>query len=140
MITAGRSELVKHSQAAKHKKAIVDGIPDDVSFDMISSRSSKLTMNYFSYQLPEFDFEWLDPNYVPPVNSAITLSVVPFSTSSQGNSNQMIETVGMNLDDIVSQLNELAPLHLAEDWDNVGLLVQPSGTLKVHNIFLTIGR
>ena len=30
VITAGRSELIKHSQAAKHKKAILDGIPEDV--------------------------------------------------------------------------------------------------------------
>jgi hypothetical protein len=30
VITAGRSELVKHSQAAKHKKAILDGVPEDV--------------------------------------------------------------------------------------------------------------
>lgn len=32
---------------------------------------------------------------------------------------------GMELNDVVSKLNEFAPISLAEKWDNVGLLVQP---------------
>lgn len=50
----------------------------------------------------------------------------------------MIETSGMNLNDIINQLNEHVPLHLAESWDNVGLLTQPTTPTKIHTIFLTI--
>ncbi len=35
-------------------------------------------------------------------------------------------------------LNELAPLQLAEDWDNVGLLVEARPKARVGRIFLTI--
>lgn len=30
------------------------------------------------------------------------------------------------LSDVVTKLNEFAPLSLAESWDNVGLLIEPS--------------
>ena len=30
-----------------------------------------------------------------------------------------------SLSDVVSKLNEFAPLSLAEKWDNVGLIVEP---------------
>ncbi|CAG2158642.1 unnamed protein product [Oppiella nova] len=125
VITAGRSELIKHSQAAKHKKAILDGIPED---------------------LGEFDFDWLDPSYVPPSGAAsITLTTTPALTYSSNitvqqmnSTNQMMETNGMNLTDIVNHLQESVPIHLAEKWDNVGLLTQPTQPIKVHNILLTI--
>ena len=39
---------------------------------------------------------------------------------------------------IIKILEELAPKKLAEDWDNVGLLIEPSKVLDVKNIMLTI--
>lgn len=43
----------------------------------------------------------------------------------------------MNLADVISSLNEFASLSLAESWDNVGLLVEPSPPHTVSNLFLT---
>ena len=43
----------------------------------------------------------------------------------------------MDLKEVVAKLNEFAPLHLAEKWDNVGLLVEPSGNHSVKSILLT---
>ncbi|CAG2110411.1 unnamed protein product, partial [Medioppia subpectinata] len=157
VITAGRSELIKHSQAAKHKKAILDGIPED---------------------LGEFDFDWLDPSYVPPTGTTtnVTLTTTPtlafsanittqqmnsnnhlmigwtrhtyrrpepqltanITTQQMNSNNHLIETLGMNLTDIIHHLQESVPIHLAEKWDNVGLLTQPTQPLKVHNVLLTI--
>ncbi|XP_051479628.1 NIF3-like protein 1 isoform X1 [Apus apus] len=43
----------------------------------------------------------------------------------------------MNLRDVVSALNDFASLSLAESWDNVGLLVEPSPPHTVNTLFLT---
>lgn len=43
----------------------------------------------------------------------------------------------MELKEIVQTLESLAPLSLAESWDNVGLLVEPSKSRPVKNILLT---
>ena len=43
----------------------------------------------------------------------------------------------MNLRDVVRTLETIAPCNLAEDWDNVGLLVEPSNTTPINNIMLT---
>jgi len=40
----------------------------------------------------------------------------------------MLARMSRTLAEVVHLLEELAPLHLAEDWDNVGLLVEPSGS------------
>ncbi|HEX3776640.1 MAG TPA: Nif3-like dinuclear metal center hexameric protein [Polyangiaceae bacterium] len=44
------------------------------------------------------------------------------------------------LADVVALLERFAPLALAEDWDNVGLLIEPSGALEgaVKRLFLCI--
>lgn len=42
----------------------------------------------------------------------------------------------MDLKDVVNKLNEFAPLRLAKEWDNVGLLVEPSNHI-VSRILLT---
>ncbi|XP_074599500.1 NIF3-like protein 1 isoform X2 [Brevipalpus obovatus] len=43
------------------------------------------------------------------------------------------------LREVVDTLHKLAPLHLAEDWDNVGLLVEPSSSPDpISRIMLTI--
>uniref|UniRef100_T1J2P1 NIF3-like protein 1 n=1 Tax=Strigamia maritima TaxID=126957 RepID=T1J2P1_STRMM len=46
-------------------------------------------------------------------------------------------SIKMNLSDVVSQLNRLAPPSLAEKWDNVGLLVEPSAPHHVEKMLLT---
>ncbi|XP_075286353.1 NIF3-like protein 1 isoform X2 [Opisthocomus hoazin] len=43
----------------------------------------------------------------------------------------------MNLRELVSALNDFASLSLAESWDNVGLLVEPSPPHTVNTLFLT---
>lgn len=43
----------------------------------------------------------------------------------------------MELKEVVTKLNEFAPLQLAEKWDNVGLLVEPSQPHSVKSILLT---
>lgn len=43
----------------------------------------------------------------------------------------------MNLGELVSALNNFASLSLAESWDNVGLLVEPSPPHTVKTLFLT---
>ncbi|XP_068542787.1 NIF3-like protein 1 isoform X2 [Anas acuta] len=43
----------------------------------------------------------------------------------------------MNLGELVSALNNFASLSLAESWDNVGLLVEPSPPHIVKTLFLT---
>lgn len=46
-------------------------------------------------------------------------------------------TEGILLQEVVKQLGKFAPTKLAEKWDNVGLLVEPTGCHKVKKIFLT---
>ena len=43
----------------------------------------------------------------------------------------------MDLKDVVKKLHEFAPLQLAEEWDNVGLLVEPSQPHFVKSLLLT---
>ena len=47
------------------------------------------------------------------------------------------ETAAMELKHVVGALEVLAPCSMAEDWDNVGLLVEPSPPHMVRNILLT---
>ena len=44
----------------------------------------------------------------------------------------------MDLSSIVGTLEAIAPSSTAEDWDNVGLLVEPSSSKPIKHIFLTI--
>jgi len=44
----------------------------------------------------------------------------------------------MKLEHVVSQLKTIAPLDLAEEWDNVGLLINPLKPRNVKKILLTI--
>ncbi|KAI2804696.1 NGG1 interacting factor [Blomia tropicalis] len=69
------------------------------------------------------------------------------STSGKNSSlDQMEDTVdstiefpeGMELHQVVNALKKVFPLEFASDWDNVGLLIEPSGVLFVKNIMLTI--
>lgn len=44
----------------------------------------------------------------------------------------------MKLETIIETLGRVAPLELAEDWDNVGLLINPLKPRNVKNVLLTI--
>lgn len=44
---------------------------------------------------------------------------------------------GLHLQDVVNRLESYAPTSLAESWDNVGLLLEPSSPHFVRRIFLT---
>jgi len=44
----------------------------------------------------------------------------------------------MKLQSIIQTLQEIAPLHLAEEWDNVGLLINPLKPRNIKKILLTI--
>lgn len=43
----------------------------------------------------------------------------------------------MDLKEVLAVLEQLAPLSLAESWDNVGLLVEPSKARPVKTVLLT---
>ncbi len=43
----------------------------------------------------------------------------------------------MNLDEVVNRLTSFASLSLAEEWDNVGLLIEPSTPHNVSRLILT---
>lgn len=43
----------------------------------------------------------------------------------------------MDLGEVVSRLEKFAPLSFAAEWDNVGLLVEPTGPHMVHSMLLT---
>ena len=42
------------------------------------------------------------------------------------------------LQDMIGVLEDVAPLELAEDWDNVGLLLEPKAKATVRRALLTI--
>lgn len=56
---------------------------------------------------------------------------------ANGASNINLET-GQELHAVLAALKKIIPLEYASDWDNVGLLVEPSGIVFVKNILLTI--
>ncbi|XP_076367340.1 NIF3-like protein 1 isoform X2 [Tachypleus tridentatus] len=59
------------------------------------------------------------------------------STTSATYSVKKLGFKKMDLKFVVEKLQQMAPLYLAESWDNVGLLVEPSEPLQVKNIMLT---
>lgn len=50
---------------------------------------------------------------------------------------KMASFSGQKLDQVVKQLESFAPITLAEKWDNVGLLIEPSSDKLVERILLT---
>lgn len=48
------------------------------------------------------------------------------------------KSMGIPLTEVVKQLEVIAPLKLAESWDNVGLLVEPYRNKLINNVLLTI--
>jgi len=66
------------------------------------------------------------------------LQIRQLSSSSRA-VNCNADSPGMELQHVVSELNKMFPPCLAEDWDNVGLLVEPSSHAQqpVNHVFLT---
>jgi len=62
-----------------------------------------------------------------------TKSLLP----SNSRSFKTLPPLAMDLKQVVSQLEALAPTSLAESWDNVGLLIEPSGSKEVRKVLLT---
>ncbi|KAJ0180463.1 hypothetical protein K1T71_003867 [Dendrolimus kikuchii] len=48
-----------------------------------------------------------------------------------------VENIGVSLDKIICVLEEFAPKHLSESWDNTGLLVEPFTARNIKKILLT---
>ncbi|XP_062388535.1 NIF3-like protein 1 [Sardina pilchardus] len=61
-------------------------------------------------------------------------SLLPRSLSS---SSSVCSSAVMDLKEVLNVLEQLAPLSLAESWDNVGLLVEPSKPRPIKTILLT---
>ncbi|XP_057681539.1 NIF3-like protein 1 isoform X1 [Corythoichthys intestinalis] len=71
-------------------------------------------------------------------NSSKIFRITSFARSSSLlRRHSALHTGPMELKDILKVLEELAPLSLAEPWDNVGLLVEPSKPRPVKNVLLT---
>uniref|UniRef100_A0A8C4TJZ0 NIF3-like protein 1 n=1 Tax=Erpetoichthys calabaricus TaxID=27687 RepID=A0A8C4TJZ0_ERPCA len=66
-------------------------------------------------------------------SSATHCATVP----SLNSVSRMSFQLGMDLQMVVSNLEKLAPLSLAESWDNVGLLIEPSPPHIVKTMMLT---
>lgn len=115
VISAGRCELIKHTKAAKHKKAMAEGNLQEMS---------------------EQDLQWLEFSHNDH-NLTQNLPAVPYSQHFSFKPS-MIDLPGMPVDDVIDRLNKHVPLDLAEDWDNVGIITKPTQQIKVFNILLTI--
>lgn len=68
---------------------------------------------------------------IPPSHTP-HLALLPRSFSSSVRSSEE-----MDLKEVLDVLEQLAPLSLAESWDNVGLLVEPSKPRPIKTILLT---
>lgn len=119
VISVGRCELIKHTKAAKHQKAIMEGPFEEVS---------------------EADLQWLEGSTTANERGR------PSNVNSQQMSlNQsvnfkpaMVDVPGMYVDDILKLLTKHIPLELAESWDNVGIITKPTTPIKVYSVLLTI--
>lgn len=134
-ITAGRSELKKHTRSKKHRKAMVEG-----PFD----------------ELDEFQIMRLHPhvggqdtsspsiNLSKSVNSCPDVSSlkIPSVSYNQRHITTMRQSSGSSLPGIMlsvvlDRLEEHVPLVLAEKWDNVGVISRPTVETNVNQILLT---
>jgi len=50
----------------------------------------------------------------------------------------MLARMSRSLSEVLALLERIAPLDLAEDWDNVGLLLEPAGASSIERMFLCI--
>ncbi|CAH0389764.1 unnamed protein product [Bemisia tabaci] len=84
--------------------------------------------NHWSLQSISNYFGRNDKKRSPAVKKGEEKSALHQLTGSEG---------PLTLTRVVDHLNSLAPLHLKEPWDNVGLLVEPPTSRTIKTIFLT---
>ncbi|KAM6897898.1 NIF3-like protein 1 [Xenentodon cancila] len=77
------------------------------------------------------------PRFFPNRQILAPLHPNPRFSSTRRLSRSAHLTGAMELSDILQVLEHLAPLSLAESWDNVGLLVEPSKSRPIKTILLT---
>ncbi|XP_066246415.1 NIF3-like protein 1 [Euwallacea similis] len=87
----------------------------------------------------------LKPRFLHYVSTKLiykpTLKFQNFYISKRFCSNKVVtmsSNSGINLQEIIKKLQQIAPLNLAESWDNVGLLVEPNPEAQINSILLTI--
>ncbi|KAL1490231.1 hypothetical protein ABEB36_012960 [Hypothenemus hampei] len=66
------------------------------------------------------------------------LNYTIFRHNSYSSHNLQMDSKGISLQEVVEKLKKIAPLSLAESWDNVGLLVEPDRNAKISSVLLTI--
>lgn len=110
VISAGRCELLKHTKAAKHQRAMTEGPFEEVN---------------------EHELQWLDSSTNPDNDRDLVLMETQAIQP-------MIDMPGMLVDEVLSRLEKHVPLELAEKWDNVGIITRPTLATKIHNVLLTI--
>lgn len=116
IISAGRCELIKHTRAAKHKKAMEGGPFEEVS---------------------EADLQWLEFNDQSFSNN--NQMSVHSSFNSQANLRpSVMDLPGLLVDDVLDRLDKHVPLEIAEKWDNVGIITKTTQPVKIYNVLLTI--
>ncbi|XP_065663545.1 NIF3-like protein 1 isoform X2 [Hydra vulgaris] len=85
------------------------------------------------------DIKWT--NFFTLYTSYATKSYLLKKTAAFRKLNQRnlasVHSIGMELKEVVAKLESFASTKLAENWDNVGLLIQPSSPLLVNVLFLT---
>lgn len=116
IITAGRCELVKHTRAAKHKKAMLEGPFEEVG---------------------ESDLQWLDCQSEQD-HQQNSYMLNKSATNYSEHTRLSIDLPGIMVDDVLERLNKHVPLELAEKWDNVGIITKPTQPIKIYSILLTI--
>lgn len=79
----------------------------------------------------------IPPSLSRPVQSQSTSAPLRSSLLYSWLSNSSHRSDPMDLKDVLQVMEQLAPLSLAESWDNVGLLVEPSKCRPIKTILLT---
>lgn len=118
VISAGRSELIKHSKSGKHQKSM-KGEPFE--------------------EVDENELQWLDSSGNLDADKEMSSNISLLPLTQQQIVQAAIDLPGMLTDDIIQRLEKHVPLDLAESWDNVGVITKPTLPVRVHNILLTIG-
>lgn len=88
-----------------------------------------LSINFFKYSKSTLRFNKIR---FRPESSNIT---VKFFSNQQIEVKKMAK--GLTLNDVLEKLESFANTSLAEDWDNVGLLVEPATKKQISTVLLT---
>lgn len=108
------------------------------------SRSLTLRANFICFPSSPVS---LTPPFLPPLTHTRSLSLshhiltslqLPvFFHPTRCSSHFAPRSGQMELKEVLAVMEQLAPLSLAESWDNVGLLVEPSKSRPIKSILLT---